>query len=173
MIALVANNLLRALILILAQVLVLDHLDVANGWVVPYLYVLFLLMLPFSVPAWAQLFIGFGMGMAIDLFSSTPGMHTSACLVMMFARPWVLRTLAPRDGYDHGRQPTLQHMGTAWTLSTYGALVLLHHLWLFFAEVHRFDAFFSTIARALLSTLATLLLCALVQSLFARNLRRA
>ncbi|MBL0127221.1 MAG: hypothetical protein IPP83_07120 [Flavobacteriales bacterium] len=39
----------------LLQVLVLDHLDIANGWMVPYLYPLFLLMLPFELPAWASL----------------------------------------------------------------------------------------------------------------------
>ena len=45
--------------------------DLANGWLVPYLYVLFLLMLPFELPDWAQLLVGFFAGMVMDLFSST------------------------------------------------------------------------------------------------------
>ncbi|MEZ4737811.1 MAG: hypothetical protein R2818_00225 [Flavobacteriales bacterium] len=35
-------------------------------------------------------------------------------------------------------------MGIAWYLTYTGLLLLLHHLWLFFVEVHRFDSFFST-----------------------------
>lgn len=173
MIGQVISNVLRLLVLLLAQVLVLDHLDVANGWLVPYLYVLFLLMLPFPMPPWAQLLTGFGTGLVMDLFSSTPGLHTSACVVMMYARPWVMRLLAPRDGYDFGRQPTLQHMGSAWALTNYGALILLHHLWLFFAEVQRLGGFAGTLFRAVLSAAFTLLLCMLVQMLFGRNARKA
>ena len=53
MITTIGANLLRFMVLLLLQVLVLDHLDVANGYMVPYLYVLFLLMLPFvAVIAW-------------------------------------------------------------------------------------------------------------------------
>ncbi|MEZ4737810.1 MAG: hypothetical protein R2818_00220 [Flavobacteriales bacterium] len=54
MIVTVLANLQRFILLVLLQVLVLDHLDVANGFMVPYLYVLFLLMLPIELPAWAH-----------------------------------------------------------------------------------------------------------------------
>ena len=58
MIGTVLLNLLRLVLLLLLQVLVLDHLDVANSYVVPYVYVLFLLMLPFELPEWSTLLIG-------------------------------------------------------------------------------------------------------------------
>ncbi|MBK6832081.1 MAG: hypothetical protein IPG92_15720 [Flavobacteriales bacterium] len=54
MIATLLANLLRFVMLLLVQVLVLDHLDMARGWMVPYLYVLILLMLPFELPAWGH-----------------------------------------------------------------------------------------------------------------------
>lgn len=165
MIATVLANILRFLLLILLQVLVLDHLDVAYGFVVPYLYILFLLMLPIELPAWAQLVTGALTGLVMDLFSSTPGMHMSACVVMMYARLNLLRLLAPREGYEFGMRPTIPRMGLAWFLTYSGLLIMIHHLWLFFIELHRFDSFFGTFFRAVLSAAFTLALCLLAQFL--------
>ena len=167
----IVGQLLRFLGLLLLQVLVLDHLDMANGYMIPYLYVLFLLTLPFSVAPWAQLLIGFGTGLVMDLFNGTPGMHTSACVLLCYARTLLLPMLAPRGGYEFGRRPTLHHMGTAWFFTHAGVLIAVHHLWLFFAEVYRFDHFINTLFRALLSGAFTLLLCLLAQFLAPRPAR--
>ena len=168
MIGTVLMNVLRLVLLLLLQVLVLDHLDVLNGFMVPYLYVLFLLMLPFELPEWVTLLIGWATGLMMDLFSSTPGMHMGACTVMMFGRIYMLRLLAPREGYEYGMRPTVPRMGLAWFITYAGALILLHHLWLFNVEVFRADRFLSTFLRALLSALFTLALAILVQFLTTR-----
>ncbi|MCC6839506.1 MAG: rod shape-determining protein MreD [Flavobacteriales bacterium] len=165
----IRHHILSFIVLVLLQALVLDHLDLANGWVVPYLYVLFLIALPFDTPPWATLLLGFALGMAMDFFSSTPGMHASACTVMAYARLLLLRILSPREGYDAVKRPTVAHMGLNWYLTFAGTLVVLHHLWLFFVEVYRFDHFFSTFIRAVMSAAATLLLCLLTQALTARE----
>ncbi len=171
MIGTVLANLLRFIVLVLLQVLLVDHIDLANGWVVPYIYVLFLLMLPVGMPQWEALLIGFGTGMVLDFFSSTPGMHTVACTVMMYARAWMLRALAPREGFDPMDRATITHMGLAWFVTYAGVLILLHHLTLFFLEVYRFDHFLSTFARAFGSSAATLVLCLLAQLLTSRPSR--
>ncbi|HQV75294.1 MAG: hypothetical protein KBA60_00470 [Flavobacteriales bacterium] len=165
MIGTVLANILRFVVLILIQVLVLDHLDVANGFMVPYLYVLFLLMLPIELPAWAQLSIGALTGITMDFFSSTPGMHMSACVLLMFTRIHLLRLLSPREGYEFGTRPTLPTMGFAWYITYAGILIVVHHLWLFIVELHRFDGFFLTFFRALLSAVFTFALCLLAQFL--------
>jgi hypothetical protein len=168
MIGTIIANILRFVVLVLVQALVLDHLDVANGYMVPYLYVLFLLMLPFELPAWALLLIGAGTGGMMDYFSSTPGMHMSACTLMMFVRVRALKLLAPREGYEYGMLPSVTRMGLTWFLTYAGLLILVHHLWLFFVEVYRFDGFFSTFFRAVASAAFTLALCLLAQFLTAR-----
>ena len=99
-------------------------------------------------------------------------MHASACVVMAYARIWMLRILAPRDGYDYTKRPIVQHMGLTWYMTFAGVLVLLHHLWLFFVEVYRFDDFFTTFLRALMSAAATLVLCLLAQALSSREIRQ-
>ncbi len=168
MIGIIVRHIIQFAFLVLLQALVIDHVDLAHGWVVPYIYVLFILSLPFNTPPWATLVLGFLLGLAMDYFSSTPGMHASACTIMAYGRLWMLRLLEPRDGYDPTRRPLVQHMGLAWYITFAGVLVLLHHLWLFFVEVYRFDDFFTTLLRALMSTAATLVLCLLAQALSSR-----
>ncbi|MEO8066302.1 MAG: hypothetical protein ABI599_01290 [Flavobacteriales bacterium] len=168
----VFNNLLRFVVLIALQVLLFDHLDLANGWVVPYLYVLFILMLPFELPTWSVLLMGFATGALMDFFSNTPGMHAGACTVMAFARTGVLRLLSPRDGYEFGVTPTMQGMGLVWFLAYTALLVPVHHLWLFFTEVFRFDRFLETVGRSLLSAALTIALIVLVQMLTWRQDRK-
>ena len=165
-------NIVRLISLVLIQVLLLDHLDVANGYMVPYLYVLFLLMLPFELPGWTQLLLGAATGLILDAFSSTPGMHMSACVLLMFVRKHLLRLMAPRDGYEFGMRPTMPSMGLAWFATNAGVLIAAHHLWLFLVEMHRLDAFPATLLRALLSAVLTLGLCLLAQLLTTRNAER-
>jgi rod shape-determining protein MreD len=165
MIGTILANILRLVFLVLVQALVLDHLDVANGYMVPYLYVLFLLMLPFELPSWLGLVIGTFTGLVIDMFSDTPGMHMSASTVLMFLRIHVLRLLRPREGYEYGMRPTVPRMGMAWFVTYAGILILVHHLWLFFIEMFRFDMGLVTFSRAILSAAFTLLLCLLAQFL--------
>lgn len=168
MIGTVLANIARLVLLVLLQALVLDHLDVLNGYMVPYLYVLFILMLPFELPAAALLIAGAAAGGFMDLFGNTPGMHMSASILMAFARIRVVRILAPREGYEYGMRPTVPSMGLTWFITYAGVLILVHHVWLFFVEIYRFDAFFSTFFRALLSAAFTLALCLLAQFLTAR-----
>jgi rod shape-determining protein MreD len=172
MIGTIIANVLRFALLVLLQALVLDHLDLANGWLVPYLYVLFILMLPFELPDWAQLLAGSATGMVMDLFTSTPGMHFTACTLMAYLRILLLRLLRPRDGYEFGSRPVIADMGLAWWGTFAGVLVLAHHLWLFFVEVYRFDNFGNTLLRAVLSAAFTLALCLLAQALLTRASRQ-
>ncbi len=172
MITVVRNYVLGFVFLLLLQAMVLDHLDLARGWVVPYIYVLFIIALPFNTPPWATLLLGFALGMGMDFFSSTPGMHASACVLMAWVRLFLLRVLAPRDGYDPTKRATVQDMGITWYMTFAGILVAVHHLWLFYVEVYRFDDFFSTFLRALMSAAATLLLCLLAQALTTRGARQ-
>lgn len=171
MIGTITANLLRFVLLVLLQALVLDQLDLANGWLVPYLYVLFILMLPFELPDWAQLLVGGLTGLVMDLFTSTPGMHFTACVLMAYLRIWMLRVLRPRDGYEFGRRPTIADMGLAWWSTFAGVLVLSHHLWLFQVEVARWSGLGGTLLRALLSATFTFALCLLAQALFSRATR--
>ncbi len=150
------------ILLVLFQGLILNNIEF-GGYANPYLYVVFILMLPFETPSWLVLVIGFVLGLTIDVFTSTYGMHVSATVFMAFARTYLIKLIQPRGGYDFGLKPNVQHMGLTWFLLYSVILIVLHHLFLFFVESFKITQFFSTIWRAFTSVSLTLIMLFILQ----------
>lgn len=167
----VAKNIARFILLVLLQVLIVQNINL-TGYMILLPYVLFILLLPFESNKLVVLFSSFVLGVCIDYFYDSSGLHASACTVMGFARYYVLKYIAPRDGYDLGVKPTIEDMGLEWYLRYAGTLVLIHHFFLFYLEMFRFSEFFYTLLRVILSSIGTLILIYLIQFLFFTNRRR-
>ncbi len=161
----VFRNILRILFFILLQGLVVNRLDLFQGMVLPSVYIFALLMLPLETPRLLLLFIGFVVGMSVDAFTNTLGMHTSACVLLAFVQPALLRILAPREGYEFGQNPSIQHLGFSWYLTFAALATFIHHSALFFVEAFSFDFFGHTLTKVFFSTLATVFLMVLGQYL--------
>jgi rod shape-determining protein MreD len=164
-------NIIRFILLVPIQVLVLDNINL-GGYINPYLYVLFILMLPFEIPGWALLFLSFMTGLTIDMFSGTPGMHAAASTLIAYLRPMVARRVGDNREIEPGMQPSIMSMGFSWFFMYSLILVFVHHFALFLIEVFRFSGIFSILLRTLYSTLFTLTLIILVQYLFGRQSRK-
>jgi rod shape-determining protein MreD len=153
------NSLLRFgiifIILVLLQVLIFNNIQF-SGYVNPYVYIMFILLLPVEIPSWLLLILSFVTGMIIDFYSGSPGMHSTATVFAGFVRPFILRSNSPRDGYEPGAQPSMLTYGFRWFLLYAMAVILVHHTVLFYIEVFRFTDFFRTLLRVLLSSLFTL-----------------
>jgi rod shape-determining protein MreD len=162
MIKLAGRNIIRFVVLVLLQVLILNNIQI-NGYIVPYFYVLFILLMPFETPGWLLLLVAFALGLSVDLFTNTYGMHAAATVFMAFLRPYILEMSSPRDGYEPGTLPRLHYYGFRWFLQYTVILVLGHHLVLFYLEVFRFAEFFSTLLRVLLSSVFSITLIILSQ----------
>ncbi len=152
------NSILRFglifIILILLQVLLLNNIQF-SGYVNPYVYIMFILLLPVEIPAWLLLLLSFGAGMIMDFYSGSPGMHSSASVIAGFVRPFILRSISPRDGYEPGAQPSMLVYGFRWFMLYTLIMVVIHHTALFYLEVFRFTDFFRTLLRVILSSLFT------------------
>lgn len=148
----ISRNIVRYAVLIIFQVLVMDNVMI-SGYMVPYVYLLFILLMPFETPRWIVLLSGFFLGLGIDLFEHTPGMHTAATVLIAFVRPYVLSLLAPRDGYEPETFPRIHYYGFSWFLKYTLLMVLVHHLALFYLEVFQLQNFLSTLLRVVLSTI--------------------
>ncbi len=168
MINLILRNIGRFLFLVLLQVLVLDNIQL-GGYLIPFMYVLFILLMPFETPGWVLLVTAFLLGASIDLFEHTPGMHASATVFMAFLRPTVLKMIAPREGYEPSSFPRIHFYGISWFLQYSAILVFSHHLFLFYLEVFSFSGFFITLLRIILSSTFTLGLIILSQFLIFRK----
>ena len=168
MINLIAKNSIRFLVLVLVQVLIIKNFELGR-FINPFLYVLFILILPFETPKWLLLVSSFLLGLTVDMFYDTSGMHASASVWMAYVRPGMLSLLAPREGYENNTQPTIQRYGIPWFITYAGTLIFLHHLVLFYIEIFRFSEFFSTLFRVLVSSFFTLLLIFISQYLFSNK----
>jgi rod shape-determining protein MreD len=150
------------IILILLQVVLFNNIQF-SGYVNPYVYIILILLLPVEISALLLLSIAFITGLIIDFFTGTPGMHASATVLAGFVRPFVLRLISPRDGYEAGAVPSMEVYGFRWFLIYTVIIVLIHHLALFYIEVFRFTDFFRTLLRVFLSSLFSVIFILLAE----------
>jgi rod shape-determining protein MreD len=143
--------------LIVLQLLVFNNIEFAS-YVNPYIYILFILLLPFTVPKVFLLFNAFILGLIMDLFMGTPGVHSSATVLMAYSRPFVMGLFSPREGYQSGTYPRMAQFGAEWFVKYTVMLVIIHHTTFFYLEVFSLNHFFNTLLRALLSSLLTSLI---------------
>ena len=146
----------------LFQVIILNNIQFSR-FINPYFYIIFIMLLPFETPKWVQLVSGFLLGISIDAFSQTYGIHASASVFAAFLRPYVLNLIAPRDEYEVGTLPRLHYYGFSWFIKYCTIMVIFHHIFLFYIEVFTFQDFFQTLSRALLSSIFTIVLIVLSQ----------
>ncbi len=150
-------NVIRFFFLVFLQVLILNHINL-GGYINPYFYIYFILLLPFEIPRWMLLLAAFLLGISIDIFTNTIGLNASSCLIMAFFRPFVITAISSGPESLIGDTPTLQNQGIKWFLYYSITLVLIHHFALFYLEIFRFSEFAATLVRVLLSSAFTLIL---------------
>src|ERR1051325_2577859 len=160
----VINNIVRFIVLVLMQVLIVQNIHLGS-YIILLPYVLVILLFPFDMPKLMLLGFSFLVGLTIDVFYDTAGMHAAACTAMGFARYYLLKFIAPRDGYEAGLEPNINDMGGAWFVTYAGALIFIHHLIFFYLEVFRWNEFFYTLFRVILSTIGTFTFVYVIQFL--------
>lgn len=162
------NNIARFFVLILVQVLILNNIEL-SGYINPYLYVLFIILLPIELPGWIVIITSFLIGLGVDMFSNSMGFHAAASVFVAFFRPFLLKRMSPREGYEPEVNIGVKKMGLKWFLTYASIMVLLHHFILFYIEIFRFEEFFSTLLRMILSSILTLILILLTEFGFYRT----
>lgn len=163
------NNLLKLgvayVMYFIIQVFVLKDL-VLFGDAFCFLYVYAILLLPLEIKAIPLMLLGFFMGLAVDIFYDTPGMHAASTVLLAFLRnPWI-KVNTPRGGYDENVPPTLLNMGLAWSTAYSFPLILIHHVCFFYLDFLGTSFSHSIVIRILSSVLFTFVLAAIVQLLF-------
>lgn len=161
----------RFFIILLAQGLIFGQLEFGIG-IHPMIYPLFILMLPFDTRPIVLMVLAFIMGIGVDFFMNTFGLHASAAVLIAYIRPELYRLFAPRDGYDTLMQPTAESLGYKWFVYVGGISIFMHHLWFFFLEYFKWSEFFTILRNSLLSGVTTLILLVLIQIIFFKKKNR-
>jgi hypothetical protein len=166
------KNIFRLFIFIVVQVYVLDKLPPLHRFVIPILYFLFILWLPFTLNRLSLLLIGFVTGLTLDYFKQTPGLHAAACVLIAYVRPFIITILIPKDTAEFNyREPSPGAMGWAPYSVYVFILTLLHHTYLTLLEWLQFGSFFDFIIKVLSTTGISLLLIFTVELLFPRKIK--
>jgi len=163
---LVLTNIFRFIILVLIQVLIMNKINF-YGFLNPYIYILFILLLPFETVGWLLLILSFTMGLTVDLFSGTLGLHAASSVFAGFIRPAVIKFVGEKPEYDSITQPKLQQMGLKWFMAYALLMIFGHHLFLNMLDVFSFDEFWQTLLRVIISSLFTFLFIMLFEYIFA------
>jgi hypothetical protein len=158
-------------IYLLVQSLIFNNI-ILFGTVHSFIYLGFLLTLPIEMAIIPGMFIGLAMGLGIDAFSNTFGIHAAASLLLMYLRPVMLSGVRPQGGYPNGAIPRPNSLGLGW-FATYGIpLLFIHHGVVFFIEYGGFSLFWPTLLKVFVSTIYSFLLIAIIQYLFVTKVKK-
>ena len=153
--------------LVLVQSLLLNNICLF-GLATPFVYIYFLLAMDRDADRNALMVTAFLLGLAVDVFSNTPGVNAGASVLVAFMRPGLLRLFSPRDEYENF-EPGIYTLGI-WAFVRYATIVtLLHHTALFLLEAFSFANIGYLSLRILCSTLLTVMLVMAIE--FVRHKR--
>lgn len=164
---LILTHSVRFILVVLLQALVFNQIE--KFGIHPMIYPLFIMLLPFNVKPVVLLLIAFALGMSIDIFSNTGGLHASSLLMFALFRPVIFKAFSPRDGYDPTKEGSLFEMGRLWFFYCFGILILIHHTWYFFMEVFKFSEILYVLRKLAFTVPVTYLLSVLLQFLFLKR----
>ena len=154
------------------QILVLNRLDI-NYYINPYIYPLFLMLLPFSTPSWVLMLFGFGMGIIMDYFCNTSGMHAAATVFMAYLQPSIARLITPKNAMETDDRPNVRSIGLTWFLTYSSILLFIHHFIYFQLEIFSFSKLFSTLSKTVISCATSVLFVTLIAYLFSPEKKRS
>ena len=116
-------------ILLLAQVLVLNHIHLFDC-ATPLLYVYVVLQFRRNYPRWGILLVSFLLGLLVDIFSNTPGVAAASMTFLGFLQPYVFAMFLNRDS-DEDLQPSMKSLGFA-KFFYYAAVLVVVYCAIFF-----------------------------------------
>lgn len=162
------SNIIRFVVLVVAQILIINHIRL-GGYVHPYIYLIFVMLLPLNTPGWQLLLAGFGIGLVIDLFMGTLGMHAGATTMMAFCRPSIVRLVSGSMKMEMNREPHIDQLGFPWYLRYTFCMVLVHNFTYFMMEGFSFHLVGQALLRILISVPVSVFLIITIMYLFSHG----
>lgn len=156
------QNIFRFIVLVLIQVLALNNIQFL-GYINPYIYILFILSLPVKLPRSLTLILAFIIGISIDIFSNTLGIHAFASVLIAFMRQGITKLfISIEEGSNP--EPSFYTFGVGAYIKYVVTMVLIHHLTLFMLEAFSFVNFGQMLFRAFLNSAVTIFIILAIQS---------
>jgi rod shape-determining protein MreD len=170
---LITLNILRFFALILLQVFVINQINLGflNTYISAVVYISFLLTFPTKVSKYFTLLVAFLLGIVIDIFLNTNGIHASACVLLAFVRPYLLERIQTDSPISEIQELTVFTEDLQKYILYTFILVFCFFFWLFILENFSFNNIFSVFLKTILSTLVSTILIIIGQYLLFRRLK--
>lgn len=157
------NSILRFVSLVLLQGLVLNHVNFL-GYINPYPYILFVALFPINNNRTLFIFLAFLLGLSVDFFTDSGGIHAAASVTIAYIRPPILK-FSFGTIYDN-QTIKFNQIDLGSRMVYFSILALFHHLILFSLEVFNFSDIILILKKTLFSSIFTIILCTLFSILF-------
>jgi hypothetical protein len=156
-------NIVRFILLLAAQIVIFNNIDLF-GYINPYPYILFILLYPVNSNRAGLLVASFLLGLTIDLFANSGGIHAASCLVLAYVRP-VFFKFAFGLSYEYQTIRINDRLSPE-RFTFILISILTHHFVLFQLEFFKFIFIFDALLRTIVTTIFTLLVSILIIYLF-------
>lgn len=159
------SNIARFIALLIAQILIFNNID-SFGFINPFPYILFIILYPTDNNKAVFYLTSFFLGLIVDMFENSGGMHAAASLILAFARPSILK-FSFGISYQYHNLNIIKKItkDIFKSLEVFGYIsisVVIHHIILFGLEFFRFNFIWEILLRTVLTTITTLLACILI-----------
>jgi len=159
-------NIGRFLVLVVMQILLFNHINFL-GYVNPYPYMVFILVFPFTGNKSLLIFLGFLLGLSVDIFSDSGGVHAASCVFIAYLRPLLLKF---SFGVSYEFNTIKLSKADFGARVTYISIaVLLHHFVLFSLEIFNISHILLVLKSTLFSSIFTIVLLLCITLLFSRK----
>ncbi len=131
----IIRHIIRFIVLILVQVFILKNISFPDSFLrhlVLFIYPIYIFLLPTNIPRPLLLLVAFFLGLSVDLFYDSVGIHAATSVFIAFIRMYVLRILEPIQGYKTDGSLSAHNYGMVW-FSSYAAILLFVHLLVYFS----------------------------------------
>ncbi len=153
-------------VLCMAQVLILNHIHLFNV-AIPLLYVYFTITFQRGTPKWMTLLWSFALGLAIDVFSNTPGLASGSLTLIAVIQPYLLELFVPRDSAEN-LEVSISTLGISKFITFSVALLVVYCLVFFALEAFSFYNWQYWLECAGASALLTFVLIMAIESVRAK-----
>ncbi|MBT8258380.1 MAG: rod shape-determining protein MreD [Bacteroidia bacterium] len=162
----ITQNTIRFILLVLIQALVLNNINFL-GYINPYIYILFILLYPIQNNRLLFIFLSFLLGLFVDIFLDSGGVHAAASVFIAYFRPLFLK-FAFGMSYEH-QTVKIGHSEIGQRITYISLMTVIHHLILFSLEVFNSGKILLILNKTLFSSIFTIILCLLITILFSQK----
>lgn len=160
----VLTFIIMLIVLIPAQAVIFNNLILFNV-AMPMVFIYLIISLPVTLGTnWATT-TGFVIGLAVDIFSDTPGMNALACTILSFVRKPVYHLYMSIDDDLSGQRPSISSMGPGSYFKYMSTMALIYCLSVFVIEAFQFFNLRLLVLRTICSTVFTFSLIYAIDSL--------